>query len=104
MSDENKLVDISVDDNKLKLGVDPNKDGENVVDLELDLGEGLQEVMARDVPAEGVKVVDFKINGTKLELVLDTDKDGEHLLKLSADLGEAFDEVQDAIAKKSAGE
>ena len=89
-----------IEEKNLVIGIDPNKDGEKVLNLKLNLSEALGEAMARGEAVEGAKLVDVKFEMTKLVLVLDTDKDGERLLEMELDLGEAFDEVQSLLKKK----
>jgi hypothetical protein len=45
MSDSNKAVSLEVADNKLVIKVDPNKDGEAVMLVSLDLAEVPDEVL-----------------------------------------------------------
>ena len=94
-----KVLDFEVKDGNLILGVDSNKDGENVVSLRLKLSEAVEEAIARGKPIEGVKAVSLEFKGTKLLLKVDTDRDGEQLLEIEIDLGEAFDEISDAVSK-----
>jgi len=101
MTEENKVVDFSVDGGVLKLGVDPNKDGQKVVTLKVVLSEAIAEAFSRGKAVDGAKLVDFGFNGSSLQLKLDTDKDGEHLLELEIDLSEVVDEISDAVAPKS---
>lgn len=90
-----KVFDVKVEGGNIKATLDPNKDGQSVLDLDLSLSEGLQESIQRkeSVKIEGAKVVDVEFNYTKLSLVLDTDQDGEKLLKLNLDLTELLDEA-----------
>ena len=100
MSEEEvKAASFKVEDGSLKINVDTNKDGEAAIKGNLNLGELVQEAIARGDAVEGVKVTEFKFELTKLKLSLDSDKDGEKVLELEIDLGEAFDEVQSAIKK-----
>lgn len=99
--EENKVLDFKVVDGKFHLGVDPNKDGQKVVKMNLYLVEALQEAMNRGEKVDNAKLVDVKFEGTKLVVILDTDKDGERLLDITIDLAEAFDEIQSAVSKKS---
>lgn len=80
-------------DGKFNLGVDLNEDGENSLNMKLNLNEAMQEAIKRGEAIEGAKLVDFKFELTKMVLILDTDKDGEPLLELVVDLPEVFDEV-----------
>jgi hypothetical protein len=43
---ENKAIDFVIDGGKLKIMVDPNKDGQKLMVLELDLAEVPDEVIA----------------------------------------------------------
>lgn len=99
---EGKVLNVNVEDGKLVLGVDPNKDGQEVVRLRLNLSESVQEAFSRGEAVEGAKVVDFKLSSSGIHLKLDTDKDGEELLELELDFMEAADEVGDLISKKDA--
>lgn len=87
--------DVVFEDGSLKAKVDPNEDGQAVVDLDLVVSEALEESLKRGDNPEmpDAKVVDFKFEGGKLSVVLDTDKDGQRLLSLNVDLAEALDEV-----------
>jgi hypothetical protein len=95
-----KKINVKVEGNELKMGLDYNEDGENLVDIKLNLTEGIEESFKREAPIEGAKLVEFKFEDKKMKLVLDTDKDGEKLLELSIDIGEAFDEIPEMIKKK----
>jgi len=92
-----EVVTFAVEDGTLKLGVDPNKDGQSVVKLSLKLSEALGEAVSRGTKVEGVKLVDFGFTGTTMLLKLDTDQDGEELLTLEVDLAEVVDEIQTAV-------
>lgn len=46
MSEEKKVVSFEVEDGKLKLVVDPNRDGQPVVSLVVDIAEVPDEVAA----------------------------------------------------------
>lgn len=101
MSEEDKKkLDFSVEEGKLKFSLDPNADGENLLDGELVLSEALGEAFKKGEKVEGAKVVDFDFSLSKLKIVLDTDKDGEKLLELNIDLSEALDE---AFSKDESG-
>jgi len=97
--EENKAFDFGVKDGKLEFGIDPNRDGQNVISGKLHLGEALSEAFSRGEKVPGARIVDVKFELTRLVVKLDTDKDGEPLLELEIDLAEAFDEVQDALGK-----
>lgn len=84
---------IKIEDGKAIIGLDTNADGENVLDLSLDMSEAIQEVFSKGEAVEGVKIASFNFEGKKLNLSIDTDKDSEELLNLSIDLGELFDEL-----------
>lgn len=99
MEEENKAVVVEIKDGKANFAIDSNKDGEAAVSISLDLGEAVQEAIAKGTKVEGAKIVDFKFELTKLKLSIDTDKDGENLLDLVIDLGEAFDEIQSLFKK-----
>ena len=43
---EAKKVDFKIEDNKLKISVDPNQDGEPVMSLVVDIAEVADEVIA----------------------------------------------------------
>lgn len=103
MSEEKKKAfSFGMKDGKLSFGIDPNKDGENVVSGKLYLSEAFAEAFMKGKKVEGAKVVDVSFKNAKLTLVLDTDQDGEKLLELEIDLAEAFDEVRDAMSKQDA--
>lgn len=97
---EHKTFDVKVEDGALVLGLDPNKDGEDVLKAKVYLSEAVQEAMNRSAPVEGVKVVSLSFENSRLKLKLDTDKDGEAVLDLELDLIEGFEEVQSALSKK----
>jgi hypothetical protein len=46
MSEEHKLVDFKIEESKLHLTVDPNRDGQAVVSLLVDLAEIPDEVLS----------------------------------------------------------
>jgi len=43
---ENKVVSFSIEDGKLCINVDPNKDGQNVLEVKVDLAEAMDEISA----------------------------------------------------------
>lgn len=92
MSEENKKFDVSFEDNKLHMSIDSNQDGEKLVNINVDLGEAIQEIFKRGEKVENAKLVDYEISASKLVLKLDTDKDGEKLLDIEISLKEALDE------------
>jgi hypothetical protein len=94
---EASVVNFKVEDGSFKLGVDTNKDGQNVVELILKMSEAVAEAFSRGTKLEHVKLVDLGFEGTKLVLKLDTDQDGEQLLELKVDLSELADEIQSAV-------
>lgn len=93
-------VDVKFEDNKLKVGVDTNEDGQPVVMLQVHASEALQEAISKFKKGEEVepvvvdaKAVTFKFEGGALKLLVDTDKDGEASIDLAVDMGEAIDEI-----------
>lgn len=82
-----------VEDGKLKLGLDSNKDGVNSINLELSLNEAIGEALAKGAEVEGAKSVSVAFTGTTLVVEVDSDKDGEKLMKLEINLAEAIDET-----------
>jgi hypothetical protein len=97
---ETKSFKIDVNDGKVDISLDPNKDGENVLNLSMSLSEAFQEIFSRGVKKEDVKLVDFELDVTKLVLKLDTDRDGEKVIDLKIDLSELVDEIKTAFSKK----
>lgn len=91
---------IAIKDGALEVGLDTNGDGQNVVDLKLNISEAVSEAIAKGTAIEGHKVVNLKFEGTKLVIDIDSDKDGEPLLDVVVDLGEAFDEISGLVLKK----
>ena len=89
----NNKLNYEVKDNALSVGLDANQDGQNSLNLKLQLSEAVQEAFAKGVAVEGVKSASIKFEGSKLVLVVDTDKDGEALLNLEVDLFEAIEET-----------
>lgn len=81
------------EEGKLVLEVDSNADGQKVLDLKLDLNEGVQELIKRGEPIEGAKLAEFDFSLSKLVLKIDSDRDGEKLIELSLDLAELLDEA-----------
>ena len=43
---ENKIVNFSIEDGKLCIAVDPNKDGQPVLEVKVDLAEAMDEISA----------------------------------------------------------
>lgn len=91
--------DVGFQDNKLRLGLDLNQDGEKLMLLDLNINEAIQEAFKRgeSVVLEGAKVVGFEFGMNEkmrptLKLKIDSDKDGESVMDLMLDLGEAMDE------------
>lgn len=99
MTEEVKKVEVKVEEGKLIIGVDTNQDGQKLVNAELNLGEGLQEIIAKLKKGEDseikvdAKAVKFSFTGSKLILEIDTDKDGEILGKVEIDIAEGLDEA-----------
>lgn len=89
---ENKVIEMGMKDDAFELKVDPNKDGQPVVELKVFSKEALEEAFKRQEAIAGAKLVSFGFEGAKLKLVLDTDKDGQPLLELIVDTMEIFDE------------
>jgi len=94
---ETSAFKFGIENGELVLAVDPNKDGQDVVSLKLNLSEAVSEAFARGASVEGVKLVSLGFEGAKLKLAIDTDKDGERLVELVVDLAEVADEIQDAV-------
>lgn len=90
-------ISQKVEDNKLKVAVDSNEDGEASLALQLNISEGIQEAMRTGTAVEGVKPASIKFNGTKMIVVIDSDKDGESSLELTVDLMESVDEIKDLV-------
>lgn len=86
-------LNYKVQDNNLLVGLDTNQDGQNSLELKLNLSEAVKEAFSNGTSLEGVKPAVIKFEGTKLILVVDTDKDGEHLLTLNLDLIETLEEI-----------
>lgn len=84
---------IGVEGETLKVGLDLNEDGQEVVTLKLSLKEAVQEAFTKGGKIEGVKVVDFRFELTQLVLKIDSDQDGETLAEIRIDLAEAIDEA-----------
>ena len=89
---ENKGYNYEFKDSKLEFGIDPNKDGQNVVVGRVNLNEAMQEIIAKGEAKEGVKVASFRFEITKLIIELDSDKDGEKVMEIEIDIAEALDE------------
>lgn len=87
-------------DNKFKLGVDTNEDGENSIVMNVNLSEALQEIVARGEKVEGAKLVDFEFGLGGMKLKLDTDIDGEELLELEIKFAEIVEEGTALFIKK----
>ena len=97
---KSKIIDTGVKNGAFYLNVDPNRDGQKVIGLELVSNEAVEEAISREVAIAGAKIVDFSFQQAKLHLKLDTDKDGEKLLELTIDLAEAFDEISSNFRRK----
>ena len=89
---EKKNFEAKFEEGKLKIAIDSNRDGENLLDLNLNLNEGLQEIIARGEKVESAKLVGFEMGIDGLKVKLDTDQDGEELLELKISFVEALDE------------
>lgn len=90
--EDNKGYSYGIEGGSLNFGIDPNKDGENVLSGKVHLNEAMQEVISKGEAVEGVKVASFKLDLTKLKIIIDSDKDGQPVLELEIDLAEAIDE------------
>lgn len=86
-------VNYKVEANKLVIGLDANEDGQNSLNLSIDLNEAVQEAFKKGEKVEGVKSASVKFEGTVLMIVVDSDKDGEPLLDLKIDLFEGIEET-----------
>jgi len=91
------VLSYEVQNGMLVLGVDSNEDGDKVLDLKLNITEGIQEALQKGEKMEGAQLVGFEFSATKLKLMIDSDQDGENLLELEIDLMEAVDEIKDVI-------
>lgn len=87
-------------DNKFTLGVDTNEDGENSIQLSVNLSEALQEIISRGEKLEGAKLVEFEFGLGGMKLKLDTDQDGEELLELEIKFAEIVEEGTALFMKK----
>lgn len=87
-------VDVSVEDNALKVSVDTNEDGEAVATAKIHLTEAIQEAFKKGetVVIEGTKKVAFSFGLTGLKVKIDSDQDGEPVAELDINLPEALDE------------
>lgn len=97
---EPKVVSAEVQDSKLIVGVDTNKDGEKSIQLKINSPELLEELFAKGEAKIDVKTITLKMDLMKVKVAVDTDKDGEPVLEGEADLAEIFDEAKDAFSKK----
>jgi hypothetical protein len=86
-------VKVEFEGEKLNVGLDIDKDGENSLALKLHLSEAVQEIFNKGGKVEGVKLASFEFQLTKLVLKLDTDQDGEPVMDLTIDLAEVFAEL-----------
>ena len=96
----NKRIDFKVDGSSVKLEIDPNKDGEKLLNMKLSLKEAVQELFARGVRVQGQGAFEMDFEDGSFILKVDTDQDGENLLEMRLDLSEALDEGMDAFFKK----
>lgn len=89
----------------LVVGLDTNEDGQNVMDLKINMQETLEEAFAAIKKGEkkevelDVKKVVLKFGAEGMTLTVDTDQDGENSIELNVSLMEAVDEVGDLINK-----
>lgn len=90
---EKKTFEVKVEDNKIILEGDSNKDGQPSMRMQVYMDESLQEIIKRGEAVEGEAMVKFKFGLDGLSLALDTDKDGEPSLDLFVDLAEGLDEA-----------
>lgn len=93
MSGENKKFNASFSEGKLKLSVDSNSDGDNVLDINVNMDEAIQEMLKRGEAIQGAKIAEIDFSLSNLVVRLDTDKDGEKLLEIKLNLAELLEEV-----------
>lgn len=89
----NKKLDIAFNDGRLILGADSNLDGEKALTIDIDMNEGLQEIINRGEVIKDAKIVDYEFSLQKLMIKLDTDRDGDHSVFIELNLAELLDEV-----------
>lgn len=94
-----KKINVTMEESKLKVGVDTNEDGQNAVEVKLNVKEGLEELFSKGEVKLEVKTLSLKLVGTKVVMTVDTDKDGESLLEVDADLLESYEEVSATFKK-----
>ena len=94
---EAKKFEVKFENGNVNLSLDADLDGKKSVELDLNLGETLEEVLSffkkggeKSVEA---KKVDFSFEDSKLLISVDLDQDGEKLLVLKVDLAESLTEV-----------
>ncbi len=97
---------IKFEDGKIVAGLDTNEDGENSVEVRLNLKEGFEEGFAALKKGEektisvDAKAVNFVFKDNSIFVVIDTDKDGEELMDVKIDISESFEEIAEGIFKK----
>ena len=94
-----KKINVSMEESKVKVGIDTNRDGQNAVEVKLNLKEALQEAIEKGEAKVDVKSLTLKLEGTKIILLVDTDKDAEPVLEVTADLLESYEEVAASFKK-----
>jgi len=100
MENLNGRLNVGIEDNKVVVASDLDRDGKNSISIKLSLKEGYEEIFAKGIKKEDVKLIDFEMGLNGLKLKLDTDQDGEELLELHADIMEIVDEAGKEIFKK----
>lgn len=96
------MIDYDIDGSDLNVSIDPNEDGQPVVEMKLSLMEAVQEALCGGESISGNSVVRFDSECSKIIVEIDSNKDGEPMLTLKIDLFEAFDEIAEAVRKKYA--
>ena len=89
---------VKFENGSLVAGLDTNEDGQNVMDLKINMQETLEEAFAalkkgeESVVEIDVKKVELKFGAEGMSLTIDTDQDGENSIELDVSLMEAIDE------------
>lgn len=70
---------FSCTNNIAKLGVDLNQDGQNSLQVSVNINEAIQEIFSRSNEKGVTPKVATKIDGTNLVVTVDSDQDGENV-------------------------
>ena len=90
-------VNVKNDGAKVTVGLDTDQDGKNSVEVFVDAGEGLSELLGKLKGGELKFNGSAKMDGDKVVLGLDLDNDGENSVEIRIAIMESIDEATGAI-------